>query len=697
MKFQNLSKHPIKYLHNHLAKDPNILAPIIKTYTKSKQLKKGTKLHAQLISTGSLCTFLSNHFILMYCKCGHLHYAAKVFDEMPQRNLVSWTALISGFSQNLEFMDSVVTFREMVVAGESPNEFAFSSVLQACTALELVNMGEQVHCLALKSGLSDELYVGSNLADLYSKCGLMGEACLVFEEMPWKDEVSWTAMIDGYITNGDFEEALLAFRKMMNEGMVVDQHVLSTTLRACGALKAGNVGNSLYSIVLKLGYESHIIVGNALIDMYSKMGDMESASSVFGTDFKSRDVVSFTSLIDGFVEVEEVEKAVNFFVEMHRQSILPNEFTFSSLIKACANQAALEQGIQLHALVIKLNVAENPFVYSSLIEMYGKCGLFEYSVQVFEEISMPIDIAWNSLLGVFAQHGSGRAAMKIFDMMIKAKVKPNAITFGKILTGCSHAGLVEEGLSYFYSMEKTYGVTPGPAHYSCVIDLLGRAGRLKEAEEFISNMPFEPNAFGWCSFLAACRIHNDMQRGKFAAKELLKIEPENSGAHVLLSNIYAKGHHWDDVKSVRRLMKDGNVKKLPGYSWVDVDNKTHVFGADDWSHPRKEDIDKKLDSLLEEIVKAGYIPYTDSISLEVEDSIKVKLLHRHSERIAIAFALISMPSGKPIIIKKNIRVCLDCHSAIKFISKVTGRKIIVRDNSRFHHFVDGSCSCGDYW
>lgn len=689
MKFQ--------YLRKHLVKDPKILALVIQTYAKSKQLNKGKKLHAQLITTGSLCTFLANHVLTMYCKCGQVDYAVKVFDQVPQRNLVSWTALISGFSQNLEFVDSVVTFKEMLIAGENPNEFAFSSVVQACTALEFVKLGEQIHCLALKTGFGSELFVGSNLADMYSKCGLMGKTCMVFEEMPWKDEVSWTAMIDGYIKNGEFEEALLALVQMMREDMIIDQHVLSTTLRACGALKACSVGKSLYSIVVKLGYESHITVGNAVIYMYSRMGDMESATSVFGTDVESRDVVSFTSLIDGFVEVEEVEKAANFFVEMQRQSILPNEFTFSSLIKACANQAALEQGIQLHALVFKFNVAENPFVYSPLIDMYGKCGLFDHSVQVFEEICMPIDIAWNSLLGVFAQHGLGRNAIKIFDRMIEAKVKPNAITFGNILTGCSHAGLVEEGLSYFYSMEDTHGVTPGPAHYSCVIDLLGRAGRLKEAEEFIRSMPFEPNAFGWCSFLAACRIHHDMERGKFAAVRLLKMEPENSGAHVLLSNIYAKGHQWDEVKSVRRLMKDGNVKKLPGYSWVDVDNKTHVFGADDWSHPRKEDIDKKLDSLLDEITEAGYIPCTDSISLEVEESIKVKLLHRHSERIAIAFALISMPSGKPIIIKKNIRVCLDCHLAIKLISKVTKRKIIVRDNSRFHHFVDGSCSCGDYW
>ncbi|KAJ0028609.1 hypothetical protein Pint_35934 [Pistacia integerrima] len=331
--------------------------------------------------------------------------------------------------------------------------------------------------------------------------------------------------------------------------------------------------------------------------------------------------------------------------------------------------------------------------------MYSKCGELDYAVKLFDKmpIESPNDIAWNSLINVFGQHGLGKDALESLDRMIHRGVRPNAVTFVSLLTGCSHAGLIDEGLNIFYSMEKTYGVVPREEHYSCIIDLLGRSGRLKEAEEFINNMPFEPNSFGWCSFLGACRIHVDKKRAEVAAGKLMLLEPENSGAHVLLSNIYAKEKQWEDVRNLRKMMKDGNVKKLPGYSWVDVGNKTHIFGAEDWSHPQKKEIYEKLDSLLDQIKEAGYIPSTQSIPLEMDDKTKEKLLHRHSERIAIAFALISMPIWKPIIVKKNLRVCSDCHSAIKYISKVGGRKIIVRDNSRFHHFADGSCSCGDYW
>ncbi|KAB2607790.1 pentatricopeptide repeat-containing protein [Pyrus ussuriensis x Pyrus communis] len=288
--------------------------------------------------------------------------------------------------------------------------------------------------------------------------------------------------------------------------------------------------------------------------------------------------------------------------------------------------------------------------------MYGKCGLLDDSTQVFHEIENPNEVAWNSLLVVLALHG----------------------------------------LNYFHSMEKTYGIVPRDEHYSCVIDLLGRAGRLTEAEEFINSMPIPPNAFGWCSFLGACRIHGDKKRGKLAAEKLMQLEPENIGGHVLLLNIHAKEQQWEDVKSERKMMRDGTMKKVPGYSWVDAGNKAHTFGAKDLCHPPKKEIYEKLDTLLDQIKKAGYVPQTDSIPHDMDDNEKEKV-HHHSERISIAFALISMPAGKLIIVKKNIRVRLDCHSAIRCFSKVAGRKIIVRDNNRFHHFKDGLCSCGDYW
>ncbi|RWR83535.1 pentatricopeptide repeat-containing-like protein [Cinnamomum micranthum f. kanehirae] len=674
------------------------LAHVIQSYAQTKQLKKGKQLHAQLIYAGrEPCIFVFNHLLNMYAKCGEISHACNLFDEMPQRNLVSWTAMISGFSQNGKFQEALETFSRMRTAGETPNQFAFSSAVQATSALGLLAFGKQIHSLSLKLGFHVELFVGSNLADMYSKCGALADACRVFDEMPLKDEVSWNAMIDGYAKNGDFCEALQAFRKMRLEGVAADQHVFCSVLSACGGLKESGFGKSLHSFIVKFGFESEVFVGNALTDMYSKAGDMESASLVFGIDSEHMNVVSCTSFINGYVEAGEIEKALSTFVESRRQGIKPNEFTYSTLIKACASEAMLEQGSQLHAQVIQMHFDDDPFVYSVLVDMYGKCGLVESSIRVFEGIDSPTEIAWNSMLGVFAQHGLGKEAIRIFDEMVVGGMKPNAITFVSLLMACSHAGLVEEGLDYFNSMKKMYRIEPQQEHYSCVIDLLGRAGRIEEAEEFVNKMPFEPNAFGWCSLLGACRTHGDKERGEVAAEKLMELEPDNSGTHVLLSNIYASAGQWEDVKSVRKMMRDKNVKKLPGYSWVDVGNKTHVFGAEDWSHPQKREIYEKLEKISNEIREVGYVPYTAAISCNLDESLKERLLQNHSERIAVAFALISIPVGKPIIVKKNLRICLDCHYAMKYISKVVEREIIVRDNSRFHHFRDGMCSCGDYW
>ncbi|XP_028760883.1 putative pentatricopeptide repeat-containing protein At1g68930 [Neltuma alba] len=633
----------------------------------------------------------------MYSRCGELGHAIKLFDKMPQRNVVSWTAMITGFSQNSRFREALSTFCLMRNAGKALTQFAFSSVLRACVSLESIELGTQMHSLAMKCGFSNEIFVGSNLADMYSKCGMMYDACNVFNEMPFKDQVLWTSLIDGYVKNGDCEEALISYKKMTGDDILIDQHVLCSTLSACRSLKSSDLGKSIHSTIVKLGFESDTILVNALIDMYSKSRDMESASKIFQTDSQCRNIVSYTALIDGYVEMGQIENALSTFVDLRRQGIEPNEFTFSSLVNACANQAALEHGIQLHGQVVKSNFDRDPYVASTLVDMYGKCGLFDHSTQVFEEIENPNNIAWNSLLGAFAQHGLGRNAIETFQQMIEKGIKPNAITFVSLLIGCSHTGMVEEGLNFFHSMDKIYGVMPREEHYSCVIDLLGRAGKLKEAEDFINNMPFEPNAFGWCSLLGACKIHGDKERGKIAAEKLVKLEPENSGTHVLLSNIYAKEGQWEDVRSLRKMMRDENIKKLPGYSWVDIQNKTHIFGAEDWSHPQKKEIYEKLDSLLDQIKNAGYVPQTELVLVDMDEALKEKHLHHHSERIAVAFSLVSMPIGKPIIVKKNLRVCADCHSAIKFISKVTGRIIIVRDSSRFHQFSNGWCSCGDYW
>ncbi|KAG0487539.1 hypothetical protein HPP92_009634 [Vanilla planifolia] len=583
-------------------------------------------------------------------------------------------------------------------AGIRPTQFAFSSSIHASTELGSLASGRQLHTFSLKFGYNVELFVGSSLGDMYSKCGSLADACRIFEELPKKDEVSWTAMIDGYAKNGYFNKALLSFRNMLHDNtVVVDQYVFCSVLSACAGLKDLRIGQTVHSCIVRSGFGTDIATSNALTDMYSKTGDMESALGVVESTFNGMNVVSFSSLINGYVEMDRGEKSRYGIRGGKRRGIHPNEFTFSSLIKACANHAALELGTQFHAQVIKTSFIHEPFVGAVLVDMYGKCGLLLFSLQIFDEIPSPSNISWNSIIGAFAQHGYGRDAVEAFQQMVTRGIEPTHITFVNLLIACSHSGLIDQGLRLFNSMQETFGIEPTEQHYSCVIDMLGRAGRLKEAEEFIGRMPCEPSAFGWCSLLGSCRTHGSKELGELAGEKLMKLEPENSGTHVLLSTIYASSRQWEEVKAMRTLMRNNGLRKLPGLSWVEVEKKTHVFGPEDWSHPFKDQIYAKLEDLSERIREEGYVPFTGSLVSKVEDSEKEWLLWHHSERIAVAFALLRSPAAKPIIVKKNLRMCIDCHAAFKLIAKVEGREIIVRDNTRFHHFHCGECSCGDYW
>ncbi|XP_024316851.1 putative pentatricopeptide repeat-containing protein At5g52630 isoform X2 [Brachypodium distachyon] len=675
------------------------LAAPLQSCGRAGDLRLGRCLHARLVLSGAAAasTFLANHLITMYSHCADVPSAVRLFDAMPRPNLVSWTTLVSGLTQNSMHRDALAAFSSMCRAGLVPTQFALSSAARAAAALAARHAGAQLHCVGVRLGFDAELFVASNLADMYSKSGLLVEACRVFDQMPQKDAVAWTAMIDGYAKNGNLEAAVIAFRDMRREGLVgADQHVLCSVLSASGGLKDGWLARAIHSCVMKSGFEQEVAVRNALTDMYAKAADMDNAARVVKIDQGSLNVVSATSLIDGYIETDCIEKALLMFIELRRQGVEPNEFTFSSMIKGCAMQALLEQGAQLHAEVIKTSLISDSFVSSTLLDMYGKCGLISLSIQLFKEIEYHTDIAWNAAINVLAQHGHGREAIRAFDRMTSSGIRPNHITFVSLLTACSHAGLVDEGLKYFYSMKDHHGIEPKGEHYSCIIDMYGRAGRLDEAEKFIGEMPVKPNAYGWCSLLGACRMRGNKELGEIAADNMMKLEPDNTGVHVSLSGIYASLGQWEDVKAVRKLMRDNRIKKLPGFSWVDSNKKTHVFGSEDWSHPQQEKIYEKLEELYERIKEEGYVPDTRFLPCNLEDTAKQRILRYHSERIAVAFALISMPATKPIIVKKNLRICADCHSALKFISKVENRDIIVRDNSRFHHFVKGGCSCGDY-
>lgn len=352
---------------------------------------------------------------------------------------------------------------------------------------------------------------------------------------------------------------------------------------------------------------------------------------------------------------------------------------------------------QLHGYIIRVGFDDNAFIASSLVDMYAKCGNIRVAKWIFDKMKMHDMVSWTAMIMGYALHGYAHDAISLFKQMETEGVRPNYVAFVAVLTACSHAGLINEGWKYFHSMRQNYGITPGIEHYAAMADLLGRAGKLDEAYDLISSMNNKPPGSVWSTLLSACRVHKNIDLAEKVAEKLFEVDPENIGAYVLLSNIYSAAGMWKDKAKLRYTMKNRGIKKMPAASWIEVKNKMHTFTTGDTSHPLYEKINAALHVLLEKMEREGYVPDTSEVLHDVDEEHKKLLLHGHSERLAIAFGIISTPSGTTIRITKNIRVCADCHTAIKLISKIVGREIIVRDNSRFHHFYGGSCSCGDYW
>lgn len=402
-------------------------------------------------------------------------------------------------------------------------------------------------------------------------------------------------------------------------------------------------------------------------------------------------------MIMGYVDEGYDEEALELAFQMQRSGIEPNDYTFASILIACSNISVLEKGKQVHALIIKAGFESHISVKSGLVTMYSKCGSIEDARQTFDSLDKGDVVSWTAIIAAYAQHGPGIEALKLFGQMQQQGVKPDHVTLIGLLSACSNAGLVDEGWHYFNSMDKDHGIEPTVEHYACIVDLFGRAGRLDEAEDFINKMPLKPDAVVWGALLGACKVHGNIELGKRVSECLLELEPQCVGTHILLANIYAADGRWVDAVNVRQIMKDKGLRKQPGRSWIEVQNTVHTFVADDKSHPQSREIYAMLDRLLEQIEEAGFVPDTNCVLHDVEEEQKEYIVSHHSEKLAIAFGLISTPPGTSIRISKNLRICADCHTATKLISKIVEREIVTRDANRFHHFKDGLCSCGDYW
>ncbi|XP_057851065.2 pentatricopeptide repeat-containing protein At2g03880, mitochondrial [Cryptomeria japonica] len=599
---------------------------IFQSCADKKFLTEAKLLHGHMIQRGYKAGFiLNNKIITMYVKCGSLADARKVFDDMPERDVITWTCMISGYGKQGCASEALELFHRMQEAGNKADAFTFSTVLRLCAKLGNLEEGKDVHEKIIRNGLESDVFVSTALVDMYAKCGSLENARQVFCKMPHRDLVSWNAMLTGCVQNGEVGAARKVFEEMPD-----------------------------------------------------------------------RDTVSWNTMIMGYAQNGYGDEALKVFQQM-QVFVKPNAATVTVVLLACGGLAALEQGKEVHAVISRSGFEYDFFVGNALIGMYSKCGSVEEAYRVFNEMPKQDLVSWTTMILGYATNGYGREALRLFARMEQSGMSPDHVTFVGVLSACCHAGLVDEGFKYFENMSQFYNIKPGLAHYGCMVDLLGRAGRLGEARDFISKMPMEPDAAVWSSLLSACRVHNDIELAESTSEHLLKLEPKNASVYVLLSNLYASARRWDGIEKVRKIMESRSVVKKPGCSWIVVNKQVNAFVGGDRSHPQMHVIYAELERLSGEMKAMGYVPDTTFALNDVEKEQKEHILCLHSEKLAIAFGLINTCSATPIRVIKNLRVCGDCHSAIKFISKIVAREIIVRDASRYHHFKDGLCSCGDYW
>lgn len=537
---------------------------------------------------------------------------------------------------------------------------------------------------------------------MYSQLDCIEHARQVFDKTLSKTIYVWNAIFRALTLAGDGEEVLRLYRRMNRVGIPSDRFTYTYVLKACVTSESLiwllRKGKEIHAHILRHGYESHVHIMTTLVDMYARLGCVSNASYVFNA-MPMRNVVSWSAMIACFAKNGKPLQALELFSQMmlETRDMLPNSVTMVSVLQACASLAALEQGKLIHAYILRRGLDSILPVISALVTMYARCGDLELGQRVFNQMKKRDVISWNSMISSYGIHGFGIKAIEVFQEMVSTGVSPSPISFVSVLGACSHSGLVEEGKFLFQSMIKDHGITPTVEHIACMVDLLGRANQLDEAAKIIQDMRMEPGPKVWGSLLGSCRIHGNVELAERASKRLFELEPTNAGNYVLLADIYAEAGMWNEVKRVKKLIEDKGLQKVSGCSLIEVNRKIYSLTSVDELNPQIEQIHALLLKLSSEMKAKGYIPQTKVVLYDLDSEEKERIILGHSEKLAVVFGLINNSKGEKIRITKNLRLCEDCHSFTKMVSRFADREIIVRDINRIHHFKDGLCSCADYW
>ncbi|KAJ4951440.1 hypothetical protein NE237_028272 [Protea cynaroides] len=663
---------------------------LLKSHEATKSLKLLKTLYVYLIRTGlHQSNFAIGNFVAHCAHVDGMTYANQVFTQMLEPNSFVWNTMIRGFQQNQKPQKALLLFHCMKFRNIQPDCFTFPFVIRACASLQDLRKGLCVHGQLFKICVDADVYTATSLVEFYGALGHTRVAHQVFDEIPVKDAVSWTTILATYVNQcSEMNIAHQIFCEMPAKDLVAWNTMIG------GYVKIGDM--RIAKELFDQAPVKDLLMYNTVLGGYAKHGEAEVMLRFFD-EMPKRDVVSWNSVIGGLVQSKKINEAIALFHQMQIEDLKPNEVTLVAILSACAQVGALDAGRWINSYIDRNGFGLNLLVGTALVDMYSKCGSLAGAQHVFERMLDRDVVTWNAMIMGFSMNGQSRKALELFYQMGSGNVKPNEVTFIGVLCACTHAGLVDEGQEWFYAMHHELGIAPKIEHYGCMVDLLGRAGLLKQAYEFIQAMPLTPHHGVWGALLGACKIHGNVELAEHAIRHLIELDPEDGGYLAIMSNIYANAGRWDDVAKVRKLMKEKGSLKLRGCSSIEVDSEIHEFGVKDTIHPRAKEIYKMIDEMSEQLRIAGHVANTNEVFFDVEEEEKEKALFFHSEKLAIAFGLIATNKGATLRIVKNLRVCVDCHSAIKIISRIFDREIVVRDRSRFHHFKKGSCSCGDYW
>ncbi|RWR96142.1 pentatricopeptide repeat-containing protein [Cinnamomum micranthum f. kanehirae] len=580
----------------------------------------GLNVHGYMIKCGiDINVFVGTALVDMYSKLGYVELSRRVFDALPERGIASYNALVAGYTQNGNLEDALALFRSLQFENIQANSVTLLHFLSAATAFSELRLGKEIHGFMIRNELDMEVANLNSLINMYSKCGCVELGRRIFDRMAQRNVISWNTMIGGLNQNGYDSEALNLFAQMQIKGAKIDNVTVTSTLAACANLEDLKRGKEIHTYTIRSCFFHDPLVGVALIDLYGKCNCVKEARYIFDT-VSVRDIPAWGVIITAYVQNSHAIVALELLRELQKENLKPNSVILASVLDSCAQIASLAHGKEIHGFLLRRGMDSDVFVGTALLNMYCKCGDIKSARFLFESLQSKNIVTWTSMMGGYGMHGYGHEVLSLFERLKMAGMKPDHVTFVSVLSACSHMGLVEEGWRYLNDMYSVYGVVPRQEHYACMVDLMGRAGLLIEAYNFIKEMPFKPDCKIWGALLGACRIHANLELGKVVAAHIFELEPHNLGNYLLLSSIYDSMGKQADKAGIEPMIIEKGLKKNPGCSWVELNRGVHAFLAGDRSHPESKAIYGALENITIEMIIAGYVPsiYSDN---EIEASV----------------------------------------------------------------------------